>query len=176
MLERFRAFLDDPSRGDSDYQVSYADHFFNVLPIFPEVEGTLGETQNTAKDEQTYTYGLRMKLNGTVGTIPSTFFYYTSLLDPDSPDHQERLKSAWWNPRSFAGEVLQMAILYYALFLIPDDDVFLNRLWQFLGRLRTDSAEKKGNCFGGSASSYSTRVPHRQDRRNSSKKRDSPSK
>lgn len=154
MLERFRAFLDDPSRGDSDYQVSYADHIFNirslfarsdsldVLPIFSEVGGTLGETQNTVKDEQTYTYGLRMKLNGSVGTIPSTFFYYTSLLDPDSPDHQERLKSAWWNPRSFAGEVLQIAILYYALFLIPDDASFLSRLWEFLGRLRTESAQQ----------------------------------
>ena len=62
ILTRFRQMLIDPSKGTTDFQGSYADESFDlrtifgratesygVLPIFPEVVGTLGEVQDQQK-------------------------------------------------------------------------------------------------------------------------------
>lgn len=159
MLSRFRAFLDDENKDDPEYQVGYDQYLFNIreifspsrcfniLPLWAEAAGALGETQDQLQDQQIYTFGERMKLNGKVGLIESDFLYYTSLLNPDSPEHQERLTSPHWNNRSFAAEVVQITVLYYALFTLSDDDTFSPRLWDLLGRLKTYSAEQKARLL-----------------------------
>lgn len=147
MLTRFRQMLVTPPAQDLTFQVRYAGEFFdvrtiferssdsyNVLPIIPEVVGTLGEVQDLTKDEQTFAYGMRFKLNGSVGKIPSAFQYYVGLLDASTTEHQKRLSS----PRSkryFAEEVIRIAILYYVLFILDDDATFEKRLKEFLARL-----------------------------------------
>lgn len=159
MLGRFRAFLNDPGVQDSAYQIGYdrylcnvrdlfsPAHCFNILPIWAEAEGALGETQDQAKDQQIYTFGERIKLNGRVGLIESDFLYYISLLDTSSSFHQERLTGAHWNNRSFAAEVLQIAILYYAMFNLPDDETFSPRMWDLVSRLNTYPADQKAGLL-----------------------------
>ena len=105
--------------------------------------GTLGEVQDQIKDEQTFTYGIRFKLNGPVGSVDSTFQYYATLLDPLSSIHKERLTDPLWNKRRFTEEVIQIAILYLVLFRLADDDTFEHYLHEFLVHLSTDGPQEK---------------------------------
>jgi hypothetical protein len=159
MLTRFRQVLQNPAWSDTDFQVSYMDESFNmrtvfaradaydVLPIFPEVVGTLGEVQDMAKDEQLFAYGMRFKLNGAVGRVESTFQYYVTLLDPTNPEHQERLTSPLWNKRRFAEEVMRIALLYQVLFVLSDDAQFELKLREFLVHLATDDPQTKAGLL-----------------------------
>lgn len=155
MLTRFRTFLGDASKPDSLFQVTYMDEPFDVrtifgrsissygvLPLIPEIAGTLGEVQDLTKDEQIFAYGIRFKLNGAVGKIPSAFQYYAALLDPEHTDHQVRLENPFTRPY-FAEEVIRIAVLYFVLFGLDDDGQFEGRLERFLGHLAGDDAPTK---------------------------------
>jgi hypothetical protein len=136
MLTRFRTMLHDPQYGDTDFDVRYGKGVFNlrtifaradayrVLPILVEVAGTLGEVQDQAKDEQLFAYGLRFKLNGSVGAVPSVYQYYAALLDPTNDEHKERLAADTGIYHFFADEVIRIAVLYCVLFVLPDDAAF----------------------------------------------------
>jgi len=159
LLMRFRQMLADPAWADTDFQVTYEDESFNlrtlfaradaydVLPLFPEVAGTLGEVQDLAKDEQTFAYGMRFKLNGAVGRVESTFQYYATLLDPTNPEHQERLISPLWNKQRFTEEVIRIAVLYQALFVLADDAQFESKLREFFVQLATDDPQAKARLL-----------------------------
>ncbi len=159
MLTRFRHVLQNPAWSDTDFQVTYVDESFNlrtvfaradaydVLPLFPEVVGTLGEVQDMTKDEQLFDYGMRFKLNGAVGRVESTFQYYAILLDPTNPEHQERLTSPLWNKRRFAEEVIRIAVLYQVLFVLADDAQFELKLREFLVHLATDDPQTKASLL-----------------------------
>jgi hypothetical protein len=155
MFARFRLFLKETKLPETAYQVRYAGESFHILslfgrsdaydilPIFPEIAGALGEVQEQTKDEQTFTYGLRLKLNGSVGTVGSTFEYYARLLDPKNSEHQERLTNPLWNKHRFAEEVIQIAVLYTVLFHLPNDLHFDQNLQDFIGHLNTDTDAAK---------------------------------
>jgi len=133
MLERFRAILYDPQCPDTAFEVRYGKGTFNlrtifaradaynVMPLLVEAVGTLGEVQDQAKDEQLFAYGLRFKLNGIVGKIPSVYQYYAMLLDPASDEHRERLAADTGTYHFFADEIIRIAVLYCVLFVIPDE-------------------------------------------------------
>lgn len=134
-LRLLETFLHD-EKPDDYYQVSYRDYGANyrslfsraevldLLPIFSDIEGTLGETFNKEKGEQEFTLGIKLKLNGRFRTYDSVFRYYLTLLDPTSTEHQERLSSQQFHPRAFIEKVLKLALLYYFVFKNMDDPAY----------------------------------------------------
>jgi hypothetical protein len=101
-LRLLEAFLHD-DKPDGYYEVSYFGYGTNyrslfsraevldLLPIFSDIEGTLGETFNKEKGVQEFTLGIKLKLNGRFRAYASVFWYYLTLLDPHSAEHKERL-------------------------------------------------------------------------------------
>lgn len=132
-LRLLEAFINDETKSDGDYQVSYAGFganyreifsradAYNVLPIITEIEGTLGETFNSEKGEQAFTFGIKLKLNGPFQMYSSAFNYYLTLLNPASQEHRERIASSSFNNQRFAEKVLKIALLYYFVFKKMDN-------------------------------------------------------
>jgi hypothetical protein len=138
MVERLRkleVFLRQ-ERSDDFFQVNYCGiganycnlfsraEVFDLLPIFGDIEGMLGETYDPAKGEQVFRLGMKMKLNGHVQTYPSVFDYYLTLLDPGSQEHQERASGKNVHQRAFIEKVLKLALLYYFIFKKMDDPAY----------------------------------------------------
>lgn len=126
------AFLRE-DRPDEYYQVSYngfganyrslfsRSEALDLLPIFADIEGALGETYNKEKGEQEFILGVKLKLNGGFRTYDSVFAYYLTLLDPSSKEHQERKSNKNFHQRAFVEKVLKLALLYYFVFRKMDD-------------------------------------------------------
>lgn len=128
-LKLLEQYINDTSKTNADYEVSYAGYTINYrdvfsraeafdpLPIIPIVAGNLGEYTDTNKGETQFICGFKMKLNGAVqayGGQPS-FDYHLNLIDPDNLEHKENLA----NPekaKSFAEKVLRRVLLYYFIF------------------------------------------------------------
>lgn len=131
-LRMLEAFLRE-ERADDYYQVNYNDFGANyrslfsrsealdLLPIFTDVEGSLGETYDKGKGEQEFILGVKLKLNGRFRTYSSVFDYYLTLLDPDSTEHQERKSEKNYHQRAFVDKVFKLALLYYFVFRNMDD-------------------------------------------------------
>ncbi len=121
---------------DDYYQVSYLGYGANyrplfsraevldLLPIFSDIEGTLGETFNKEKGEQEFILGIKLKLNGHFRTYRSVFEYYLKLLDPRSDEHKERIESKNIHLQFFIEKVLKLALLYYFVFKNMDDPIY----------------------------------------------------
>ena len=131
-LRLLEAFLHE-DRSDEYYQVCYnglganyrslfsRSEALDLLPIFANIEGSLGETYNKEKGEQEFILGVKLKLNGGFRTYASVFAYYLTLLDPSSKEHQERKSSKNFHQRAFVEKVLKLALLYYFVFRNMDD-------------------------------------------------------
>ncbi len=135
-LRLLEDFVNDETKDDAAYQVSYSqcsanyrDLFaradaYETLPIVPEIEGSLGESTNKEKGEQIFIAGLKLKLNGHVQTYDSVLDYYVALLDPDATMHQEQISPLNVRRQFFAEKVLKVALLYYFVFSKPDDEAY----------------------------------------------------
>ncbi len=135
-LRLLEAFINDETKDDAEYQVSYSEcsvnyrdlfaraDAYDTLPIVPEIEGSLGETTNKEKGEQTFITGLKLKLNGHVQSYNSVLDYYVALIDPDNEMHQEQIDKVHGRRQFFAEKVLKVALLYYFVFSKPDDEVY----------------------------------------------------
>ncbi len=132
MLEEFlRA-----GKPDEFYQVSYLDHGANyltlfsraevldLLPLFSDIEGALGETFDKGKGEQAFTLGIKLKLNGHFRTYKTAFEYYLKLLDPSSTEHKARTQPDNLHRQAFIEKVLKLALLYYFVFKKMDDPAY----------------------------------------------------
>lgn len=128
-LRLIEDYINDISKEDGYYQVNYAgvsvnykDIFsrseaFDELPIIPLIVGYLGETTEETSGKRQFIFGLKLKLAGKVQAQggKSVINYYLDLLNPDSPEHQERLAD---NSRKeyFVRKVLRILLLYYFVF------------------------------------------------------------
>jgi hypothetical protein len=105
-LRLLQAYLRREDKADADYEVTYQGQTMNLrsvfaqatafsdLPVFPLVDGSLGEITN--QGTHTYVFGMKLKLNGKVAPYnsPSSFDYHLALLrkeHPASPEHLVRL-------------------------------------------------------------------------------------
>ncbi len=105
-LRLLQAYLRREDKADAAYEVTYQGQTMNLrsvfaqaaafsdLPVFPLVDGALGEITN--QGTHTYVFGMKLKLNGKVAPYnsPSSFEYHLALLrkkHPASPEHLVRL-------------------------------------------------------------------------------------
>lgn len=166
-LRLLEAFLRE-DRPDEYYQVSYDGHganyrtlfsraeVFDLLPIFSDIEGSLGETFDKGKGEQEFTLGMKLKLNGHFRSYKTAFEYYLKLLNPQSNEHKERLKPDNPYHRTFAEKVLKLALLYYFVFKKMGDPVYNPaqdveaELLAYLKGNDSDAqeAQRKQSCLG----------------------------
>jgi len=102
LAERLRAierYIHDPNRPDTAYQCSLGGqtlnvrellapaYIFNALPVIPEIDGNIGEGVDPERHESQYTFGMRMKLNGTVQQAPrrpTSYHYHLAKMDPSA--------------------------------------------------------------------------------------------
>jgi len=155
-LDAIQAFAHDPDLTDDDYTVSYRDETFNLqailsgadvfkdLPLIALLEGHIGETYDDRRGEQSYRFGLKLKLNGPVSMAnkDSVFSYFLDLLT-----HYETLAAGRTGKRE---KLLRLLILYHVVFNrlgeFPDDplDSFKERI---LPTLKEGTREEKDNLF-----------------------------
>ncbi|HEU5378725.1 MAG TPA: hypothetical protein VFV38_25160, partial [Ktedonobacteraceae bacterium] len=133
LLRRLRLLQEYLRRetGDENYQISYQGvkmdlrtllaqaNAFNVLPVFPLVDGSVGETTNwdageQGKVEHTYTFGMKLKLNGKVTRSGnrSSFEYHLALLRREDRTHPEQVGLT---PERLM-LIVRTAILYHVVF------------------------------------------------------------
>jgi hypothetical protein len=142
-LQKLEAYFGDPLKEDSYYQVSYQNASFNLrelftradafdmLPIITIVEGLLGEHSEYEKAQKTFTFGLKLKLNGPVqahgGQGESVFDYYLALLNPNSALYKQREQETATDARErqrFLEKGLRVAVLYSFVFSRMNDEQF----------------------------------------------------
>jgi hypothetical protein len=113
-LRLLQAYLRREDKADAAYEVTYQGQTMNLrsvfaqaaafsdLPVFPLVDGSLGEITN--QGTHTYVFGMKLKLNGKVAPYnsPSSFDYHLALLRKDHPARSEHL--------------VRLAILYHLIF------------------------------------------------------------
>ncbi|MCT7948744.1 hypothetical protein NG798_02980 [Ancylothrix sp. C2] len=131
-LQRIESYINDVNRGDGHYLVNYAgvqlnyrDFFaraeaFDMLPVIPKIDGYLGETKNESNGELNFILGLKLKFDGEVQAHGNdkgkkVFDYYTTLLDPNSKEHQREISDPQ-RREIFARKVLRIVFLYYFVF------------------------------------------------------------
>ncbi|WP_245587388.1 hypothetical protein [Cylindrospermum stagnale] len=104
-LKLIEEYINNINKADGDYLVNYAgasvnykDAFsrgeaFNMLPIIPIVEGSLGETKDENLGEIQFVFGLKLKFDGKVHTDggKSVFDSRLNILNPDSKEHKDAL-------------------------------------------------------------------------------------
>jgi hypothetical protein len=160
-LARRLRMLEDFLHAEKDdyYQVGYLGYGANyrplfsraevldLLPIFSDIEGTLGETFNKDKGEQKFVLGIKLKLNGHFRTYQSVFEYYLQLLNPQSSEHKDRIENNTIHRQFFAEKVLKLALLYYFVFKKMDDPTY-NPAQDVETELMVDL---RGNDFDGQA-------------------------
>lgn len=128
-LRLIEAYIRDPEKTESDYEVNYAGFSVNyrdifsraevldALPIIPIIAGYLGETTEGGRGTRKYVFGLKLKFDNPVQSRggDQVFDYNLSLLKPDSEEHQAGL-SEGTNAETFVRKVLTRAFLYYFVF------------------------------------------------------------
>lgn len=142
-LERLEAYIANPDRGDGSYTVSYQQKTYNLrdlftradaldtLPIITVIDGILGEQSQSEREQKTFTFGVKLKLNGRVqahnGGGKSVFEYFLTLLNPVSDLYQRRERETQTSPHDrqrFLEKVLKVALLYPFVFTHLDDAHF----------------------------------------------------
>lgn len=161
-LRLLEAFINDETKDDAEYQVSYSgcsanyrDLFaradaYDMLPIIAEVEGSLGETTNKEKGEQIFIAGLKLKLNGHVQSYASVFDYYVTMLDSTDKTHQEQISEAHSGRQRFAEKVLKLALLYYFVFKNMEDAAYDPRtevVKDIIGYLQSGDEKREKNIL-----------------------------
>lgn len=128
-LRLIEEYINDPSKSDGDYEVTYdnvtvnyrdifsSSETLDALPIIPIIEGALGETTDQSQNERKFIFGLKLKLNNTVAAKggDDVFEYNLDLLNPQHEKHQTEIA----NPHThdtFIRKVLTRAFLYYFAF------------------------------------------------------------
>ncbi|MGK7930179.1 MAG: hypothetical protein AB4041_01935 [Microcystaceae cyanobacterium] len=128
-LRLLESYINDPNKGDGDYEVNYAGETvnyrelfnradgFDSLPIIPLIAGYLGEIQNETEGRKDCIFGLKLKLAGAVQAADgqSSFDYHLNLLDWESQAHQDGLEDEL-RKKFFVEKVLRVALLYYFVF------------------------------------------------------------
>lgn len=164
-LEQLEAYINDSGQDDLFYQISYQEarinlrdllsraNAFDALPIIPLVDGLLGETYEMEKAQKTFTFGVKLKLNGPVqvhgGHGEPVFDYYTALFNPESLLYQEREKETSIDKRErqrFLEKSISVALLYLFVFTDGENETFdpkseANRLLEILRN--SDEAKKQ---------------------------------
>lgn len=140
-LRLLEEYLNDETKSESDYivnyegeKVNYREAFargysYDSLPIIPIVEGYLGEDSNPIEGEKTFTFALKLKLNGRVknqgekGETFSSFQYQLNFLNPDSKQHQNFIKDGDKDGDTAKSKrkILTWALLYTFIFASPQD-------------------------------------------------------
>ncbi|MDB9467064.1 hypothetical protein [Dolichospermum circinale] len=125
-------YINDSNKADGEYEVNYAGTLVNyqsmfsrseaydILPIIPNIEGFLGETEDPDKEKIEFTFGLKLKFDGKVQAYggKTVFDYNLNLLNPE--EHQQAIAND--SERSgFAYKVLKIAFLYYFIFASRQD-------------------------------------------------------
>lgn len=128
-LKLLEDYINDTSKADGDYQVSYAgvtvnyqtlfsrSEAYDILPIIPLVEGYLGEVESPQKDAIEFTFGIKMKLDGKVQAQQknSSFDYHLDLLNPDGEEHKTAIAESS-KKSSLPVKVLKTIFLYCFIF------------------------------------------------------------
>jgi len=121
-LRLLQAYLRREDKADATYEVTYRGQTMNLrsvfaqatafadLPVFPLVDGSLGEITN--QGTHTYVFGMKLKLNGKVAPYksPSSFAYHLALLRKEHPARPEHL--------------VRLAVLYHLIFSRFDDATY----------------------------------------------------
>lgn len=119
MLRRLRElqdYLRREDKADTDYEVTYEgqrtnlrtlfaqENAFEDLPVFPLVDGAVGEVSNPKDGSHSYIFGMKLKLNGKVASlkVSSSFEYHLRLLRKEIKTRPERL--------------VRLAVLYFVVF------------------------------------------------------------
>jgi len=140
-LEQLEKYI--AAHEDAFYNVSYQQHSFNLrdlltradafdtLPVITVIDGLLGEQSQSEREQKTFTFGVKLKLNGPVqvhnGGGKSVFEYYSALLNPTSDLYQQRERETQTSPRErqrFLEKVLKVALLYLFAFTHLDNADF----------------------------------------------------
>ncbi|MEY3401197.1 MAG: hypothetical protein RLZZ86_812 [Cyanobacteriota bacterium] len=127
-------YINDSNKADGEYGVNYAgksvnyqsmfsrSEAYDILPIIPNIEGFLGETEDPGKEKIEFTFGLKLKFNGKVQAYGgrTVFDYNLNILNPDSKEHQQAVGNES-EKSNFAYKVLKIAFLYYFIFTSHQD-------------------------------------------------------
>jgi hypothetical protein len=121
--------INDSNKADGEYQVSYAgisvnyqtmfsrSEAYDILPIIPNIEGYLGETEDPNREKIEFTFGLKLKFDGKVQAYggKTVFDYHLNLLNPDSQEHKTEIADDS-RKSNFVYKILKIAFLYYFIF------------------------------------------------------------
>lgn len=128
-LKLLEDYINDSHKADGDYQVNYGgisvnyqtifsrSEAYDILPIIPNIEGYLGETEDPNREKIEFTFGLKLKFDGKVQAYggKTVFDYNLNLLDPDSKEHQTEIADDS-KKFTFVNKILKIAFLYYFIF------------------------------------------------------------
>lgn len=133
-LKLIEQYINDESKADGDYDVSYGGEKFNyrdifaraevfdALPIIPIIDGNLGETTNRETGETQFILCLKMKLDGKVQARggKEVFDYNLEIITHKNLEENEALKANPDKRKTWARKILTRAFLYYFVFSCPD--------------------------------------------------------
>ncbi|MGB3509142.1 MAG: hypothetical protein WBA93_07850 [Microcoleaceae cyanobacterium] len=177
-------YINDESKADGDYEVSYAGEKFNyrdifaraevfdALPIIPIISGNLGETTNGETGETQFVVGLKMKLDGKVQARggKEVFEYNLEIISHKNQEENLALAVNQDKKKTWARKILTRAFLYYFVFSCPDpsaenyhsdDELIYNPIPKFdeevLPKLKGDNDAEKDSIFRGLIKGFNER-------------------
>ncbi|MGD1714836.1 hypothetical protein [Dapis sp. BLCC M172] len=175
-LKLIEQYINDESKADGYYDVSYGGESFNyrdifaraevfdALPIIPIIDGNLGETTNRETGETQFVLGLKMKLDGKVQARggKEVFDYNLEIITHNNSEENEALKANPEKKKTWARKILTRAFLYYFVFSCPnpngknyhsDDELNYKPIPKFdenvLPVLKGDNDDEKDKIFRG---------------------------
>lgn len=175
-LKLIEQYINDESKADGDYDVSYAGEKFNyrdifaraevfdALPIIPIIDGNLAETTNRETGETQFVLGLKMKLDGKVQARggKEVFEYNLEIISHNNQEENAALDANQDKNKTWARKILTRAFLYYFVFSCPDpktknyhrdDELTYNPIPIFdekvLPKLKGDNDTEKDSIFRG---------------------------
>ncbi len=175
-LKLIEQYINDESKADGDYDVSYAGEKFNyrdifaraevfdALPIIPIIDGNLGETTNRETGKTQFILGLKMKLDGKVQPRggKEVFEYNLEIISHNNQEENAALDANQDKKKTWARKILTRAFLYYFVFSCPDpkaknyhrdDELTYNPIPIFdekvLPKLKGDNKAEKDSIFRG---------------------------
>ncbi|NES06566.1 MAG: hypothetical protein F6K22_29365 [Okeania sp. SIO2F4] len=173
-LNLIEEYINDESKADGYYDVSYAGEKFNyrdifaraevfdALPIIPIIDGNLGETTNREIGETQFVLGFKMKLDGKVQARggKEVFDYNLEIITQNNQEENEQLKANPDKKKTWARKILTRAFLYYFVFSCSDpkaknyhsdDELTYNPIPKFdekvLPALKADNDDEKDSIF-----------------------------
>ncbi len=168
-LEKMLEYIDNNDNGDLEVtyagekanfrEIFYHSNSFDILPIIPIIQGSIGEETDDQKGERTFIFGMKLKLNGKVqarGKKP-VFEYYMNLLNPKSDEHTQQLEI---KPQTFVKKIFKILLLYFFVFdNRPDDpnyDPGVAFSTKIIPILQGNNDEKKKELFANIINGFKT--------------------